>query len=202
MKDIAKLLALVAAMTAVPLAAQSSDSNDVRGAVDAVRDRGRSIRVIELLSKERGNLSPSELDALADDLVSLAVAFDATGSPKEHSAATAALAALLSSADAGRTTPYPRAFDSIQRVYEGSREPGIRGATLYAMTQLNGGRAVGFLTGVATSNDLEASFAVKHLGFDLGAPGVAALKRLYKAGTVVQYSAQQALEAIAASKGW
>jgi len=157
----------------------------------------------DLLSKERGNLSQSELDALADDLVAVAVSFDVNGSHKQAQAAFAALRALSSSARAGRAAPYPLAFDSIRRIFEGSPETGIRGAALLSMTRLtNVGQVAAYMAGVATSNEYWALPAVEHLGQDLGAPGVAALKRLYKADTVVLNPARRFVEWYATSNGW
>ncbi len=203
MRNIAKLLVLAAGFSAIPLTGQSSNLNEKQDAIDGIRDRGRSSYAADLLSKERGNLSQSELDALADDLVAVAVAFTENGSPKEARAAAAALRALSASGRAGRATPYSGAFDSIRRIFEGSPEIGVRAGALTNMTRLpNVGRAVAYMVGMTTSNEYWALPAVEHLGQDLGAPGVAALKRLYKADTVVFNPARRFVEWYAASNGW
>jgi len=198
-----KLLVLVAGVLAAPLAGQAADSTEMRVAVNAVRERGRSSRAIQLLSGERANLSARELDTIADELVTIAVAFDGTNSREKQLAALPALGALVGATFGEHPVPYAGAFDRVRRIYEESPAVGIRSGALMGMTRLpNAARAIAFMETVATSNTILADNAVRHLGFDMGPAGVASLRGLYEADAVVLYRARIALNDFAASKGW
>lgn len=99
--------------------------------------------------------------------------------------------------------PYPHAFGKLVEVVRRANDVGIRGATLWTLTQLGDtARAVAFLAEVAKSNDPIAPAAIQYLSLDTGDAGLAALRRLYQTDAVVHPVAREHLEALAFVRGW
>lgn len=176
----------------------------MQAALLAVRERGSSSLASAFLSQERGPRSVTELDAFADSLVRIAIAFKPGDPRSEQRAAGSASVALLSAARPDRAVPYPHAFEALVRIYEGSTEPGRRGSTLWLMTQLpNQGPVLDFLAKVASaSGPGTATTAIRHLAHDTGEAGLARLRRLYEENTVVDPIAREHLRAIALVHEW
>lgn len=204
------ILAFVAAGVVLPTRALSQDPKDPQGAptelsraLMAVRD-GHLLLAAAILAQERTPLPTDELDALADSLVAIAIAFGPGDDLSTERAAVAAEAALVVSTHPGRGIPYPHAFEKLQRVYEESPDRGARGGTLMLFTQLpKKGRVVGFLVDIATGKDTDVAVqAVQILADELGEPGVSRLWQLFVDGAVQDPAANERLVAIARRRGW
>ena len=214
----AQVLVLASAVAAGSLDGQVRDREDLTSVLTRLRERGNTSSAAAWLAQEGGRRSPQELELLADSLVSIAVGYR-TGDPpeKQRAASDAALAILVAAhpghlasraeklAEAGQSPPVPfeRAFDHLVRVFEGTNDAGMRGGVLYLLTQLpQQGRVATYLAGVATSPSPAAPTAIRHLGDDMGEPGLAALRRLHQTGAVSEPTAREYLEIIARARGW
>jgi hypothetical protein len=178
-----------------------------------------------LLSQEGQSRSAQDLNALADSLVVIATSYRRGDPAVQQRAAHAAAEALLTAAHPGHLAerrswlaentkgipesrrrlpvPYAGAFDALVRIFEGSPDTGLRGATLYFLTELpDQARVVAFFRDVAASRTDMASTAIRHLSMDLGAAGMTILRRLYDKDAVVDPTAREHLMAIALANGW
>lgn len=170
-------------------------------AVNSVR-RGRGGAVEALLRQQRGSLTGDALDALADSLVNVALQhrFADQGA---QAAITAAAALAVAGAEAGPGVRYARAFDNLERMYRESSLDRFRAGVLTLFPHMpNRVRALGFLAEVAASNEMPAREAVRVLYSDTGPAGVARLRRMHGAGTVVEPAARVLLSSIAREEGW
>jgi hypothetical protein len=214
----AQILILASAVSAGGLEGQGSERDGLTAVLTRLREHGNSSSAAAWLAQEGGRRSPQELEVLADSLVSIAVGYR-TGDPpeKQRAASDAALAILVAAhpghlasraeklAEAGQSPPVPfaRAFDHLVRVFEGTNDAGMRGGVLYLLTQLpHQGRVATYLAGVAASPSPAAHTAIRHLGHDMGEPGLAALRRLHQTGAVSEPTAREYLEIIARARGW
>jgi hypothetical protein len=208
---IRRILFLGTVVAAAPPAvlAQRPDTASEGTALAYIRERGSPVVAIRFLAQEDHARSPQQLDTFADSLVVVATSYRRGGPVSAQRAALAAANALVGAATAehpeerGRGgTSYPRAFERLARIYEGS-ETGIQGATLWLMTELpERGRVIGFLAEVASSPGSAAATAVRHLGHDTGPAGIARLRLLYETDAVVDATAREHLEGFAQVHGW
>ena len=195
-----------------------TDTLDVHGVVGWLRETGSAAPAKRFLSQEGQRHPLWELNELADSLVAIAVSYrsgDPLASMRLAREAQNALAVSALPGDiaeraqklAGRGLPppvvYPHAFDRLVEVYRRAEDAGIKGSTLWLLTQLGDtARAVAFLGDVAVSNANIASEAIRYLSMDAGTAGLALLRRLHESGAVVEPHARENLEALASIHGW
>ncbi len=186
------------------LGAQVQNSATVEAAINNLRARGAAAGAISLLAGERGGLTMGEKDALADSVVAIAIDYQEGDTQSRYLASVAAGIALTSSAGPERAVPYPRAFQALVRVYEGSKGTGSKGRVLKLMTRLpSAGRVVNFLAEAAVSPDPDPAYAaVQLLEGDLGPAGLGRLRQLFKDEAVVNPEAMELLTSFAETHGW
>lgn len=192
------------ALLVFPSWVTGQEPETIRSVLESIREHGSSRPAIAFLKQEKQAHPQGQLDALADSLVAMIVSVRPGDPNSRFRAAVVAGGALVFAAGPGSGTPYPRSFEMLAEVYEHSSEPGIKGGTLWMMTQLpNQGRVVDFMADVATSpGPGTAPTAVYHLANDLGPSGLARLKQLYENDLVVDATARQHLAGVAAHHGW
>ena len=98
---------------------------------------------------------------------------------------------------------HPHAFEKLVEVIRRAQDVGIRGGTLWTLTQLGDtARAVAFLGDMAASSDPIAPSAIQYLSMDTGEAGFVVLRRLSETDAVVHPHAREHLEALASVRGW
>jgi len=192
---------------------------DMQSALTSVH-AGNGSAAETFLTQEGARRPRPELDALADSLVAIATSYDARDPLQGREARLAASIALKSSGDprglAERSQrmaewqlpppiAYPLALDKLLLVFEGMPQPSERSAMLGLLTSLpDTGRVVAFLGDVAARRDdgSAARAAVGELYRNMGAAGLATLRRLFEADAVTDRAARRHLRAIATGRGW
>ena len=211
-RDTVLALVLVASVT--------SEGRSQAGGVDptaaqvatALRTKGHPAGAMAMLTQARGPRSASQMDEVADTLVSIAATLpgDDFNSTKTRSAA------LLSLVHAGRgesgiddeakgAVRYAGAAARLMRLAETAQGGGIRAQAVFGLVQLPDSVAYfPFLAKVAASQTQgeEAQTAASLLVNDLGPAGRAIARELYLAGRVTQWSARRTLDGAAQSFGW
>jgi hypothetical protein len=178
-------------------------TTSITDAVNLVRE-GRVSSPADFLTNKRGGVTGEERSAFADSLVAIATSYR-SGDPRGAlSAAIAAMTVVEVSADSSRATPFPHAFETFVRIYEGSPEERIRSTVLTVIGSLpEKGRAVEFLSAIAVESDGRMPlFAVRALAEQTGQPGLNALRRLYNEKTVLHPGAKELLSSVARRNGW
>jgi hypothetical protein len=195
------ILAILVLPSALLGQLQLTEAEERERALATVRGMGHGGMATSVLVQEHRSRSPAELDAFADSLVAIAISLNSDRSSAARRAAVAARVALGSSARPERGIPYPRAFEALVRVYEGTTS---HGGTLGLIATLpDQVRAVEFLAGVAVSeNTTSAITAMRYLANDLEAAGFARLRRVWDADEVVDPHAKCALAGIAEHFEW
>lgn len=204
MNRITSILVSWVFMLPVGVKAQVTEKTmSVSDAVESVR-AGRVSVGADLLANKGGGVSGAERQAFADSLVVIATSYRSEDPGSALGAATAALTVIELAADASRGTPFPRAFETLVRIYQGSPEVRIRGTVLSLIGSLSShGRAVQFLSEVAvTPGGAMPSIAVRTLAQKTGQSGLDELRRLYEAQSVVNSRAREILDAMARRHGW
>ena len=187
----------------VGLEAQVVEATSVSAAVRSVRE-GRVSSAADFLANKGGGVSGAEKSTLADSLVVIATSYRAGDPRVALQAANAAMTVVSLAVDASRGTPFPHAFETLVRIYEGSPEVRIQGTTLILIGSLpSEGRAVQFLSDIAVMPDgAMPSFAVRTLSEEAGQPGLNELRRLFDRKTVLNSRAKELLASVAHRKGW
>lgn len=198
------VLALLFLPSALAGQLQLTEPEERERALATVRAMGHGGMAISVLTQEHRSRSPAVLDAFADTLVAIAISHRFDTSKVGRRAVRAAIVALVAStrAERGRVA-YPRAFERLVRIYEGS-DGGLSGGILGALTELPDlGPVVDFLADVASSPDAgRATTAIRHLAHDTGSGGRARLRRLWERDEVVDPVAREHVSAIAHALGW
>jgi hypothetical protein len=157
----------------------SPDSSAVEVAASLRRD-GHAGKALLVLTQAGGRQPQQVMDEVADTLVAIAVSFpgnDASGASTRAVAQTTLLRAAKGESGAvgagiGRGIPYAGAADRFIRIAETAQDVGIRGAALWALTQLpNNAGLLPFLRQVATSQNPAAFRAVDLLADETGPAG-------------------------------
>lgn len=217
------LLIIIAALTLAPaeIRAQGPDTLRVAPILERVRQGAGGEVAASFLTQEDQPRSAEQLDALADSLVAIALSYR-RGDPRERQLAArearlalawsasperlAERAAQLAERDLGPPVPYPRAFEALVRVFEGTPDAGPKGSALGLMTNLpDTARVITFLSEVATNPSTElviAIEAVRLLASDTGDAGVAHLRRLWETDAIPHAYVREGLSGIAAERGW
>jgi hypothetical protein len=180
--------------------AQLTEVEERERALAILQGMGNGSMATSVLTQEHRSRSPAVLDAFADSLVAIAIRFGKSKSTDRRLAGAAA-SALVSASRAERGgVAYPRAFERLARIYEGSEGGGI----LWLMTQLpNQGPVLDFLADVASSSDTGgATTAIRHLAHDTGPTGLQRLRVLWEREAIVDPVAIEHITAIAHAQGW
>lgn len=203
MKRFASVFLSWAVLVPVGLQAQVVESTSLSAAVESVR-RGRASWAADILSNKGGGISGAEQSALADSLVVIATSYRAGDPRATLAAAIAAMTVVNLAVDANRGTPFPHAFETLVRIYEGSPEERIQSTALVSIGSLpSKGRAVQFLSAIAVMPDgTMPLFAVRTLSEEAGPSGLNELRRLFGKKTVLNPNAKGLLDSIARRHGW
>lgn len=174
-----------------------------------LRTSGDPGAALSVLTQARGAQAQKKMDEIADTLVAIAISLP--GSDQRSTSTRAIAQATLLQAGLGMTgivgidrgIPYSGATDRLMRLVETAQDVGIRGASLFALTQLPAERQLlPFLRKVATSQNPVAYRALTILTEETGTEGRAIARELYLSGGIVQPIAREMLEHFAAMYKW
>jgi len=200
-------LALLALLFAAPTA-----EAQVRPAPSNVaarlRSDGNNWEALQILKQAWGPHAPSELDAVADTLVAIAV----TMASRVHSDPADVRARKLQAASSAVETLRLAGIGPGAARYIGSPPRLLRiaesgawtaPAALLALTsQPDTNQTLRFLRQISMQDTYAAPTAVFLLAADMGVEGIDTLRGLYRAGLVVHPLARRQLDAIAAQNRW
>jgi hypothetical protein len=201
------------------VAGQQSETFDPATALAHLRQTFSPSLAIAVLVRQGTIRDAVQLDAFADSLVAIAVSYRHRDAIEARRLAVTAAEAIFVSGNPEILTrqeaamphwvsrpkpvPYPRAFEALVRIYDGSSDVAWRGGILTFMTAFQDkARARDFLALVAASEDLSSEPAIRMLSTDMGNAGLAILRRLYETDAVVHWVAKQHLDALAQVHGW
>jgi hypothetical protein len=179
-----------------------ADSITVGQALAAVRLGSPGV-ASQILGQRIGAHSQQAREALADSLAELAMAYRLGDELLRRRAAGAAVSALGIAGSSLEPVPFVPAFDRLARIVEQGPNVGIRAGALWTMPRLHHQAPVlPFLRRIATTDDQLAHNAVELLALEMGPPGLAVLRELYRSGTVVDARARSRLLGLAEDHGW
>lgn len=197
------LLAFLLLPSALVGQVQLTEAEERERALASLRGSGHGSAAVSVLTQEHRSRSSAEIDAFADSLVVIATSYSPNSSFLAQRAALSAAAALASAGVSERGVSYPRVFERLVRIYEGS-DAGMKGGALGLMIELpNLGPVVDFLADVASSpGAANATTAIRHLANDTGPAGLARLRGLWERDEVVDPTAREHIAGIAHVLGW
>jgi len=156
---------------------------------------------VGILTQRDRSYPESELDAVADSLVVIALMFPGDSAKAVNTRGRAMAAIMRAGTALNSGTPYKGAASRLRRIALGGR--GVGASAVFGLTRLpDRSEALRELATVARSNVRTARVAVEFLATDMDDAGVQVLKELHDASEVTEPSAQKQLLRIARDKGW
>ena len=198
------LLLAVAAVTVAELGAQRPqvvDTMDAGNTMSVLRARQNFRSASDVLRQVRGPQAASKLDALADSLTAFVLSYQEGDG--RHQAALSAISALSRATRSDIPgQPFGAASERLLRIAEAAHV-GMRAAALSAIRRVPDRKtAFALLGAVAESGNEVAYVAVGLLGREMGADGLAELRRIYLAGLIREPQAFRDASAIARYHDW
>lgn len=179
-------------------------------AVREFRSGGSKYVMESFLRQEYAPRPLSDLDALADSLVAIALEADPDGPEEVRKLASNAIRHLIVSSAAweGNETPYPGGLERLIRIFEGSKDRGLK---LYALSGISEmpdtAGAIDYLGKVVTAGEDEISGYMVFNAFPLltgkfGDRGLEHAHQLYREGRITHRGAQGHLNYLKKKHGW
>jgi len=187
--------------------------DDVRDVARTLRAHGHAGYAVRVLTQTTGAQPREKLDAIADTLVSIAIAFPGADLRGARTRA-AALSALLRAgarypvSESGgkpghQRVPYSGAAERLQVIAENAPDPGIAATALLSLPEMmNRAQLLPYLRRLAMSQNRVVPSVLIALDQETGAEGVAILHDLFRKRLVTQPQAQELLVRLAAARGW
>ena len=195
----------------LPLLPASSQNRQPR-ATDAVgiarhiRATGRSGQAPNVLRQRWGPQPAPLLNAVADSLVAIAVAFGKAsdnGRTSQEAASTAISSFLLAGASEGDGVPYRGAAVRLGKIVADG-DVGVTGGAVFALTRIDDRRAgLAELARIARFPDNPAAYTAVHfLARQTGPEGLEALRLAWRRGEITQPLALRLVQSVAWHAGW
>ncbi len=182
-----------------PATVDAQQATSVAEILENVRaGRGENSAAIFLTT----SLSPSLLDELAEGLT--AIAIDGAGATDPQSAALSAVSGLGSAGRGSFGRAYPRAIQELKKIVDLSSFQPVQIAALTAIASISRplGQSLSILSEVAARDDILATVATRYLHDQMGPPGLARLRGLYRDGSATHPAVIQSLSVWAGLYGW
>lgn len=172
--------------------------------LESLRTTGSPHMARAILSQASGLQTPERLDALADSLVAVVLAYRQGGSQEQIQAARAAMGAITWGGNRLSRTPlYPGAFSRLVQIHQ-EAEVGFASGALRGIAYLaeERARARAYLREVAVSDSPLAWRAIQLLAEEMGPEGLAIVQALHSTGEVQLELARSQVAHAARRHGW
>lgn len=196
--------ALVLALPGASAAQRVDPQAPLTEVLESRRTTGSPHMARAILSQASGPQTPERLDALADSLVAVVLAYRPGGSQEQLQAARAAIGAITWAGNRlNRTLLYPRAFSRLVQIHQeaevGFASGALRGIAYLADETV---RARAYLREVAVSDSPLAWRAIQLLAEEMGPEGLAIVQALHTSGEVQHGLARSQVALVARRHGW